>query len=156
MEYDKDNQLETSLFAFFQSENFSHILPSSTSFGVKELSEKRVNRIMARIQYEKSVAIKQRARKRAVLSLFFCVGTLTAFVFSFAQAKEQVMRSGLWHYIGLLFTDTGFILHHLKDFSILILEAIPAADMAFLLIIILGFIVSIRYFLKDVKLVWAV
>jgi ABC-type phosphate/phosphonate transport system permease subunit len=117
-----------------------------------ELPEGIFERIMTRIRTERRILTFK--RRLAILSVGF-VGSSTAFIPAFKLLHSNLVESGFLQFFSLLFSDFGIITGYWKEFSMSLLETLPAASLAIFLAVVFVFLGSLKFLAKDIKLLFS-
>lgn len=97
--------------------------------------------VMVRLsQEQKIVLIKKRL---AYLSIFLVIATV-AFFPAIVSLKNEIINSGFGQYLILIFYDFKTTLTYWQDYSLSLLETLPAISLAASLLIILTILALIR------------
>jgi len=107
-------------------------------------------RIMGRIHSEKRLrSIKQ----RLVIFGFLLLGSIVALVPVFRQAQAEFAQSGFLEYLSLIFSDAGVIASNWQSYLFALLESLPIISLAWLLLVVIAFLESLRYFIRNTKII---
>lgn len=102
---------------------FSHLEPPEPPEGL-------FDKIMARIRGERQLLA---ARKQFFLLSAVALASAGAFIPAIGVFRKEFAQSGLFQYLSLAFSDVGTAAANWQDFSLALLESLPAASLATLL-----------------------
>ncbi|MFA5021820.1 MAG: hypothetical protein WC508_01960 [Patescibacteria group bacterium] len=106
------------------------------------------DKVILRLEQEKKLA---RAKKRLII---FSIVLLVSVAVSFPIGKllqNEIIQSGFGQYISLLFYDFKTMLTYWPDFSLTLLETLPAIGLAGILTVMLAIIISLKSVITDGK-----
>jgi ABC-type multidrug transport system fused ATPase/permease subunit len=114
------------------TKNFSKLSEKSINFHCPELPDSLFDKVMSRIDQEKRLMIVK--RKLTFLALSFLLA-ITACLPVLKLLWQEMNQSGFAQYLLLLFSDFGSIRNYWQDFILTLLETMPAASLAFTLLV---------------------
>lgn len=114
-------------------------------------SEDLFKKIMGRIEEEQRIS---RARRRLAIFSVISVVSLMFFVPVFKFVLSDIYGSGFLQYISLFFSDFEIVSVYWQNFTLLLLESVPAMSLALLFIVVFSFLESIRFVAKNIKLIF--
>ncbi|MDO8581807.1 MAG: hypothetical protein Q7S16_02940, partial [bacterium] len=103
--------------------------------------------IIKRIDAERMFAVK---RRFAIFSAGFFV-SFFALLPVFNMMRADMVQSGFAEFFSLLFSDIGMVAVYWQNFSITLLESLPAASIAAFLATVFVFLGSLRFITRDMK-----
>ena len=124
---------------------FTHLVPPKPSAGLFE-------KIMHRIREEQQLLTIK--RRLAVFSVSLIVSA-SAFIPVLKMVQKELYESGFLQFLSLAFSDFGIIATYWQNFTMSLLETIPAISLTILLITILIFLESLKFLARDIKLIFA-
>lgn len=123
---------------------FTHLEPPEPPVGL-------FNKIMARIhEEERLLSVKRRLiifSTAVIISAGAFIPIINAFQTEFAQ-------SSIYQFLSLIFTDSGTVMAHWQDFSLALLESLPAVSTIGLLLTTLVFLWSLKHLTQAIKIVF--
>ncbi len=119
------------------------------TFKVPEPSPSLLGRVTKRIEIEKKRLVLMR---RAVLFSLATIASAGAFAEAARFAGAGLAESGFAQFFSLIFSDYGTVLADWKDFVLSLLEALPVTDLLFVFLCVLGLIYSVRFLIRDMKI----
>lgn len=103
--------------------------------------------------------IRRAERRRSIerLILFFplTLGSLIALYFTFQSTWAASAESGFFSYLSLLFSDFQVVVIHWQNYSLSLLETLPATSISLSLVSILFLINFIRLFVREARNIYA-
>lgn len=123
---------------------FSIIDNPKTPFGL-------LDRILARIESEKSLAVMR--RKIFMLSAFL-LASFPVIAYSWISLQDGISKTGLLRLISLVFTDFSVVASHYQDFIMSIAESLPILAIAGLLGGALLFVESSLALARDIRITY--
>jgi len=99
-----------------------------------------LDRVISRINYEHKLLLLK--RKLLGYAASFAL-SLAAFIPLFIHFHQDVVQSDLLQFSSLIFSDFNSIFSNIGDFSLLMLESIPAASAALTLVALTAFVFSL-------------
>lgn len=109
------------------------------------------NKIMARIQEERRLLTIK--RQLAIFSLGVA-GSAIAFIPAFKMLQTGLYESGFLQFFSLIFSDFGTVISYWQNFVMSLLETLPIINLAILLTIIFVFMGSLKFLVKDIKIIF--
>ena len=103
------------------------------------------SRVKLRVSYERTLAIM---RKYSVFIAAIFVLAIIFTVPAWNALLSDIRHSGFVQYLGLILSDFRIVLDNWQDYSLSLLESLPALTVAIFLVIILVILVAIRFFRK--------
>ena len=113
-----------------------------------ELPEGIFGRIMARLRAEQRLLTIK--RRMAIFSIGL-IGSGVAFIPVFKMAQVEISNSGFLQFFSLLFSDFGTVAAYWQSFVLSLLETFPAVSAAALLSVILVFLGSLKFLVRNIK-----
>jgi hypothetical protein len=124
---------------------FTHLTPPEPPAGL-------FNKIMARIhEEERLLSIK----KRLILFSTAVIISAGAFIPIINAFQTEFAQSGIYQFLSLIFTDSGTVLSLWQDFSLALLESLPAVSTIALLATMLFFLWSLKHFAQAIKIIFS-
>ena len=117
-----------------------------------ELPEGIFERIMGRIRKEQRLSA---IRRRLAIFSFGIIGSLAAFIPVSKLVYSSFVDSGFVQFFSLLFSDFGVVATYWQNFTMVLLETLPAISLAILLFVIFIFFESLRFLARDIKFILA-
>lgn len=112
-----------------------------------ELFNKVINRIRAE-ECAKS------AKHRAILFSIIFIISLGALIPAISSAHAAIDASGFFSFASLIFSDMRIVLATWQDFTLSLLEALPALSLAAVLAAVFTTLGSLRYLVGECKLIF--
>jgi hypothetical protein len=107
-----------------------------------------LNKIMSRIEKEERLLVL----KRRIFAFFIATAGLIASLFpALGALRSTLAETGFSEYLSLLFSDPAIVLGYWQNFFATLLETFPVAEVAVLLLIILGAMQTVKFLLRDFK-----
>jgi len=111
-----------------------------------------LNKVMLRLEAERKL---KALRRRFFLAGIWLAGSFVAFVFVFRLLWLDVASSGFGQYASLVFSDFGYILVNWRDYTLSLLETLPAFSVGISLAAALSVLYGIKLTLvfgKELKI----
>lgn len=88
-------------------------------------------------------------------ALFLCIMIATAIFLTpaFKMLTEDINQSGFFYFVSLLFSDFSVIASYWKNFTLALLESVPAVSLALFFAVLVLFLESLKYFSRDAKVI---
>lgn len=99
-----------------------------------------LDKVILRIRQERLALIKRKLLFYAGLLLL----TMVSIVPASAVFRLELAQSGMWQYLGMLGSDFRTVTHYLGDFSMSVLESLPAWSFTIFLALIFSMLHSLR------------
>lgn len=109
------------------------------------------NKIMARIQEERRLLT---IKRRITIFSLGVVGSAVALIPTFKMVQTGLYESGFLYFFSLIFSDFGTVVSYWQNFIMSLLETLPVINLVILLIIIFIFMESLKFLVKDVKIIF--
>ncbi len=103
------------------------------------------HRILSRLNLEKKL---ETSRERTLYFTFALIFSLAAFLLVCVALQNVLVQSELLRILSLLFSDPKAVLANWRDFSLLVLESLPAVSLAIFFAATLLFLGSLKYVAK--------
>jgi hypothetical protein len=100
-------------------------------------------------------AERRRAAERLILFFPLSIGSLIALYFTFRSTWAASAESGFFSYLSLLFSDFQVVITHWQNYSLSLLETLPAISISLSLASILLLINFIRLFVREARNIYA-
>jgi hypothetical protein len=88
---------------------------------------------------------------RTVISGVLSLAAIVALIPSWLITQSESYQSGFSQFFSLLLSDTNSVMTFWKEFSLSLLESFPVGGTIAVLASVLVFLVSMRFFLRDIK-----
>lgn len=111
--------------------------------------EKLSAKIMLCIKKEQKIL----AIKRTFIFSLTAIGSVVVFIFALNMMGARAAESGFLQFLSLLFSDFKIITTYWKSFVFSLLESLPAMSLIILCVAIFGFLESLKFLAKDIKLI---
>jgi hypothetical protein len=125
-----------------------HDFINSSLLKEREPAERLFSQIMAGVSLEKQRQLSR--RKLFIFSAFFGL-TLLASVPVLQMFISDLNYSGFGDYLRLALTDFSSVLIYWQDWTLSILESLPALSLAALMVIVAGLLISLKNILANAK-----
>jgi len=105
------------------------------------------NAVLNRIEAEKG-------KKARINLMFSSIGSAISFAVlfvSFGYLSQSLYQSGFYDFVSLIFSDGSLILDLYQEFGLLILESLPALEIAIVLSALLSFLGLFKNIIKNVN-----
>ena len=112
-----------------------------------ELPEGILDRIIFRIQEEKSAA----ARRRIAVFSLAMVCSLLLFPVALKMARTDLSESGFSQFLLLVFSDFGIVAAYWQNFAMSLLETFPAFSFGLVLASVFIFMESLAFLARDIR-----
>ena len=109
------------------------------------------NKIMARIQEERRLLT---IKRRLMIFSLGAVGSAIAFIPALKMVQTGLYESGFMQFFSLIFSDFGTVVSYWQNFVMSLLETFPIIDLAIFLTVILIFLESLKFLVKDIKIIF--
>lgn len=109
------------------------------------------NKIMARIQEERRLLT---IKRQLVIFSLGVAGSAIAFIPAFKMLQTGLYESGFLQFFSLIFSDFGTVISYWQNFVMSLLETLPIINLAILLTIIFVFMGSLKFLVKDIKIIF--
>lgn len=96
------------------------------------------------------------AKRRLVIFSVGCVGSFAAVLPAFMMMRTNMAQSGFAEFFSLLFSDMGSVALYWQNFTLTLLESLPAVSIAAFLATLFVFFGSLRFLTRDIKLLYGV
>lgn len=123
---------------------FTHLKPQEPPVGL-------FSKIMSRIHKEERLLS---VKKRLILFSTAVVISAGAFIPIINAFQAEFAQSGIYQFLSLIFTDSGSVMAYWQDFSLALLESLPAVSTIALLATMLVFLWSLKHLAQAVKIVF--
>lgn len=123
---------------------FTHLEPMEPPVGL-------FNRVMNRIREEKQLIILKRR------IMIFSVGLLASvamFIPVFRWVQADLTQSGFLQFFSLVFSDFKIVITYWQNFSMSLLETVPAVSLAILFATVFAFLELLKFWTRDIKLIF--
>ncbi|KKR34564.1 MAG: hypothetical protein UT67_C0012G0007 [Candidatus Magasanikbacteria bacterium GW2011_GWA2_40_10] len=111
------------------------------NFDLIEPSDGLLNKILNKIKQEKRLSLIKKRLIGFSLAIFFSAG---AIVPAFFILKKELFLSGFYRFLSVSFSDFGLIVVNWRDFSLVLLESLPATSIIMTMIFLLVFVWSFK------------
>ncbi len=91
--------------------------------------------------------------RRLVVSSVSAIASIALFIPALKTTQAAVMKSGFWQFFSLLFYDSKIVATNWQSFALSLLESLPVTGLIMILAIIFIFLGSLRFLIKNIKLV---
>jgi len=108
-----------------------------------------LERILKRIHREERLLV---LRKVIIFSAIL-MGSLAGLVPSLKMLLSDFSRSGFVNFFSLIFSDFSVAMMYWQSFTMILLETLPALSSALFLAVLLIFLQSIKYLMKNLKII---
>ncbi|MFA6322504.1 MAG: hypothetical protein WCX71_03415 [Candidatus Buchananbacteria bacterium] len=105
-------------------------------------------KIMAKINQEKKIGL---IKRKLFFSTVIFFGSITALVPIFSIFRSNLVESGFWHYVSLIFLDFDIIKTYWQDFGLTILETLPTLSLAAILSAFLVILTASRSITQQIQ-----
>ena len=105
-------------------------------------------KVIQRIHKEQRIL----AIKNAVIFSITLIGSAIAFVPAYNMLLADFTQSGFLEFFSLIFSDFSVVTAYWKNFTLVLLETLPAISLALFLAVLLVFLQSVRALTKDIKI----
>jgi len=106
------------------------------------------DKILNRIRKEQRLL----ALRRIVIFSVLFFGSIVAIIPSFSTLSSDVRQTGFLQFFSLIFSDFSLVSAYWKNFSLAILETLPAVSLAALAAVILILLQSLKSLIKNIKI----
>ncbi len=117
--------------------------------GDRQLNQRQIDDLYDRI----TLKINREQKKADLTRTIFYAGifglSLAALIPSFNLLKADAAASGFWEYFSLVFSDSAIIAKYWQNFSLSLLEVLPAMSLAAFLAVIFALLESLKCLAKD-------
>jgi len=94
------------------------------------------------------------ARIRFVFFTLLSLAALSAFIPAWQELRLEISQSGFLQFASLLFSDLGIVANYWQDFTMTMAESLPILGISAVLAAIFAFLISIKYMVRDRKLIF--
>lgn len=108
-----------------------------------------LDKILKRIHREERLLVL----RRFILFSTTLVVSIIGFIPTFKMLLSDSAESGFLHFFALIFSDFSTVAAYWQSFAMILLETLPAASLALLLIILFTFLGSLRYLIRNIKVI---
>jgi len=91
------------------------------------------------------------AVRRVVLFAIMFACSVIGLVPAFNMLMSDISSSGFYNFFSLIFSDFSVVATYWQNFTMILLETLPALSLALFLAVILTFLQSTKLLLKDIK-----
>lgn len=91
--------------------------------------------------------------RRLVASSIGAITSIALFIPALKTAQAAVMESGFLQFFSLLFYDFKIVIANWQSFSLSLLESLPVMGLVMVLAVILIFLGSLNFLIKNIKLI---
>jgi hypothetical protein len=105
--------------------------------------------IIKRIHEEERLLVLKRF---SLFSTFFIISVISILP-STKMLIADFNQSGFFYFFSLIFTDFPVIALYWKNFTIILLETLPAISLSLVLFFVFIFLQSIKFLAKDIKII---
>jgi len=118
------------------------------NFPIVEPPHGLFDKIINRIHREQRLLI---LRRIVVFSVLF-LGSLIAIVPSFNTLSLNMEQTGFLKFSALIFSDFSLVMAYWKNFSLAVLETLPAVSLVILVAVLLILLQSLKSLIKNIKI----
>jgi len=108
-----------------------------------------LEKILKRIGRERRILALERV---AVFSVVFLI-SVASFIPVSKMLWQDFSGSGFIYFLSLIFTDFSIVMVYWQNFTLQLLQTLPAISLALFLVVALAFLQSIRSLTKDFKII---
>ena len=112
-----------------------------------KIPEGLLEKIMKRIRREESILVV----RRTILLSVSALASFSGFIYAMKMLLTDVAKSGFLYFFSLLFSDFSVVITSWKNFSLILLETLPAITVILFLMLLLAFLLSIKSLTKNIK-----
>ena len=105
------------------------------------------NKIINRI-HKKRQSI---AKRRIAIFVFIFIGSIIAIFPAFRALEKSIVASGFMQFLSLIFSYFKIVMTYWQSFMLSLLESLPIVDLTIFLIVILAFLESVKFLVKDIN-----
>ena len=106
-------------------------------------------KILKRIHKEERLLVL----RRTIIFSITLVLSLLGLVPSVGMLLSDFGRSGFFSFFSLMFSDFSSVKTYWQSFTMILLETLPVASLALFLAVLLAFLESLKYFVKNIKVI---
>lgn len=101
-----------------------------------------------KIIFQIEVEIEKRKERQILFS--FALSALSVFAFTsfLFLAGEELINSGFWQILKLIFTDTSIVFAHFSEYLYSLIETMPVFEFLLFLIPLFAFLLSLNYLIQ--------
>lgn len=108
-----------------------------------------LEKILKRIHKEERFLV---FRKNIMFSVTLA-GSLAGIIPSFRMLLSDFSNSGFFNFFSLIFSDFSVVTTYWQSFTIILLETLPAMSLAIFLAVLLTFLQSFKFLMKNIKII---
>lgn len=120
----------------------------SQQFIYSEPPTELYNKVIQRLAQERKISAIKKKLIFSVLVLFTSLILILPLLNNF---KQELSQSGFWNYLSLFYFDLDSIVLYWQDFSLIILETLPALSLACILTMVFLILLSTRLIAQQIK-----
>jgi len=105
---------------------------------------------MDRIHREKQLLT---VRRRIFIFSFIFIVSIIAIIPVFHGLEKAISDSGFLQFLSLIFSDFKIVMTYWQSFALSLLESLPVLNLALFLVVVLAFLESIKFLVKDIKII---
>jgi len=108
-----------------------------------------LEKILKRIHREERLLVF----RRIIIFSTILIGSLLGFVPSIKILLSDFNQSGFLNFSSLIFSDFSLMTKYWQSFAMILLETLPAVSLALFLAVLLIFLGSVKFLIKNIKII---
>jgi hypothetical protein len=114
-----------------------------------EPSKELLEKILKRIHHEERILVL----RRVILFSITLIASAVGFIPAFKMLSADLAQSGFFNFFSLIFSDFSAVASYWKNFTLILLETLPAIAIVLFLALVLVFLQSLRLLAKNIKII---